>query len=71
MTKQHQSLPSAQRRNFLRNSVYTGAGVAAAVLAGGEAGAATVKTPPTPEAEGSRGYQETQHIRDYYRTASF
>lgn len=54
------------RRNFIRT---LGAGSAAAA-------AAIVATRPTPEsapeklaARTARGYQESAHIRNYYRTA--
>jgi len=72
MTDQHDHPRSAQRRDFLRNSLFAGAGVAAVALTLDETGATT----PTPSAvatdkNNKAGYHETRHIRDYYRSASF
>jgi len=71
MTDQHDQPQSPRRRNFLRNSLFAGAGAATVALTLDEASAAT----PTPGAvatdKGKAGYRETRHIRDYYRTASF
>lgn len=54
------------RRNFLLTVGAGGAATAAAVVTGSKAlpgtGAATGKG-------GSRGYQETGHVNNYYRTA--
>lgn len=54
------------RRNFLLTVGAGGAATAAAVVAGGKA-----LQPTTPEdgKRGSRGYQETAHVNNYYRTA--
>lgn len=68
---QPSNTPSNSRREFLRNSVFASAGVAAAVLTADQAQAAS-ETPAVAEpAPTSLGYQETRHVQDYYRTASF
>lgn len=54
------------RRNFLKGAA--SAGGAAALMAGGKALAAE---PATGEAKkGSAGYQESAHVREYYKTAT-
>lgn len=54
------------RRNFLLTVGAGGAATAAAVVAGRKASpdAQTAKA-----ADGKRGYQETAHVNNYYRTA--
>jgi alkyl hydroperoxide reductase subunit AhpF len=54
------------RRNFLLTVGAGGAATAAAVVSGRKAtpGAATAEAP-----DGKRGYQETAHVNNYYRTA--
>lgn len=57
------------RRNFLKGVLVGGGAVAIAALTR-EAGAqpeAEAVTPPQPE---TKGYRVTQHILDYYKTAS-
>ena len=61
----------SDRRRALRGlatspALAAGAAVAVSANAGAEP-QATV----TPEVTTDKGYQETQHVRDYYRTASF
>jgi hypothetical protein len=51
------------RRNFLLTMGAGGAAAAAAVVAGKKA------TPRAASGARARGYQETAHIRNYYRTA--
>lgn len=58
--------PDSKRRNFLIGAGLSGAAAAAAV-----AGGVTGVKPPTAEpkaepVEGSKGYQETEHVRRYY-----
>ena len=61
----------SDRRRALRGLASTPALAAgAAAVVAGQAGA-TVEADVTPEAKADQGYQETQHVRDYYRTASF
>lgn len=57
-----------KRRRFLAAASGAGALGTLAVLAGPVAAAQA--TPPTPEAKPG-GYHETDHIRDYYRTARY
>jgi hypothetical protein len=67
MTEQDSRIPS--RREFLKAGAAVGAGAAASALLPGVAAAAEVETPnPT---EGKKGYQLTQHVLDYYRSAKF
>lgn len=62
--KQFQS----DRRRALRGLATTPA--LAAVAVAGNANAAP-ELPVETKATESKGYQETQHVRDYYRTADF
>ena len=60
------------RRNFLRGALTAGAGVAAAVvIAPNGISAVTERAEESQEAAGKQGYRLTQHIVDYYKTASF
>jgi len=60
--------PSAKRRRFLFALGASGAGAAAAVAA--PAVTATVAPAATAQPKGRPGgYRETEHVRDYYRTA--
>ena len=56
-----------QRRTFVKSSVLIG-GVAAAGAVPG-AIAATEQKPSAPES-GQKGYQLTQHVIDYYKSAA-
>lgn len=64
------SSPSANiaRRRFLFTLGAGGAGVAAASVAALPAAAAIV-TPTAEPTAATSGYRETDHVRDYYRTA--
>lgn len=66
MTKKNQ-LKDQDRREFIKKSTLVGAGVAAASLASAEA-VASVGGLPT-EAPEQKGYQLTQHVLDYYKSA--
>lgn len=69
MPKQNHE-PSESRRRFLRTSLVTGVGVAAAAVTAGEAVANTAD-PATPDTKADdKGYRLTQHVADYYRTAA-
>jgi hypothetical protein len=59
------------RRGFLRAA--GGAGALGALAAAGQAPAATPAAVPEPAAEPAKpaGYHETEHIRQYYRTARY
>lgn len=54
------------RRNFLLTVGAGGAATAAAVVAGGQA---LQGTSAASGKQGSRGYHETAHVNNYYRTA--
>ncbi len=60
-----------QRRHFLKASAALGAGAAAAALIPGLTPAADTQAPQgEPAAKpGQKGYQASQHVLDYYRTA--
>ena len=55
------------RRNFIKTSTLVGAGVAASAVASTQA-IADVATPDSDPAE-QKGYQLTQHVLDYYKSA--
>ncbi|BAU48885.1 hypothetical protein SVA_2335 [Sulfurifustis variabilis] len=70
MTEQQHDEPNG-RREFLKQ-VALGGGAAAVAAVSGGALAATDTEPPKAAAEPARpkGYHETDHIREYYRTAA-
>ncbi len=55
------------RREFLKTGVAVGAGAAAVALLP-DAGAAVVEE-SSEDRPGKKGYQVSQHVLDYYRTA--
>ena len=57
------------RRKFLRTTLAAGAGAAVAGVAADALAAETIPDAQA-KAEAQQGYHETQHIRDYYRTAA-
>jgi hypothetical protein len=59
-----------RRRAFLRAAGGAGALGTLAVLSA-PAEAQPVTATPAPEAAHSKGYHETDHIRNYYRTARY
>jgi ribosomal protein S8E len=60
-------LENKQRRDFIKKSTIVGAGVAATAVASTSAiaGGVTADT----EKPGQQGYQLTQHVLDYYKSA--
>ncbi|MFL6648089.1 MAG: twin-arginine translocation signal domain-containing protein [Sulfurifustis sp.] len=63
---------SEKRREFLKGAL-AGSGAAVLAAVGGNAAAAPVPKQdaiPKPKQE-SQGYRETEHVRDYYKTAEF
>jgi len=64
-----EQLPDAQRRDFLRGSIATATGVAVTVAAG-KAVAGVAETAVSAEPGKKEGYQLTQHILDYYKSAA-
>jgi hypothetical protein len=60
---------SEGRRRFLRKATLAGSGAAAVAVVPGLVAAAPEVEAVAPEAT-KLGYQETQHVRDYYRSAS-
>ncbi|MGU9958124.1 MAG: twin-arginine translocation signal domain-containing protein [Arenicellales bacterium WSBS_2016_MAG_OTU3] len=59
-----------QRRSFLKGAA-KGAAAAGATLVVGQAVAAVSDEAPQTMATGKRGYQETDHVKAYYRLARF
>lgn len=61
-----------KRREFLKGALVGSGAAIAAIASGGVAAAPEKKTVPAavPKA-GSQGYQETAHVREYYKTAQF
>lgn len=60
-----------KRRGFLRAAGGAGAlGALAVVASGAPAAPAVAAAPPAPDAK-PVGYHETEHIRQYYRTAKY
>ena len=57
-----------KRRRFLFTLGISGAGAAVAA-AGTLPGTAAAQIESKPSPDGDSGYRETQHVRDYYRTA--
>lgn len=71
MDKDNPKAPDPKRRSFLRAAGGAGALGALAAVAG-EAPAAEVAPVPQAAAEAPQaGYHETEHIRQYYRTARY
>lgn len=69
MRKTKQSAVSVEsRRNFLKTVVAAGGG--AAVIAAGNASASS-EMPAVEQPNEKLGYQETEHIRNYYSRADF
>lgn len=67
MKKTNETLNN-NRRDFIKKSALVGAGVAASTVASGEAMAAV--TTDTVETGKNKGYQLTQHVADYYKSAA-
>lgn len=64
--------PDSGRRKFLRNAAVAGAvaPVAAAVPSMVQAQEPEVEQPAVEQKSKNKGYQVTQHVRDYYKTAA-
>jgi vacuolar-type H+-ATPase catalytic subunit A/Vma1 len=60
-------LKNQERRAFIKKSTLVGAGVAASTLASAEA-IAQISGEPA-EQPSQKGYQLTQHVLDYYKSA--
>jgi len=56
-----------QRREFIKKSTLVGAGVAATAMTG--TAAIANASPAGPEKPEQKGYQLTQHVLDYYKSA--
>jgi hypothetical protein len=61
--------PDIKRRDFLRGSIVTATGVAAAVATGSSAASVT-ETAVSIEPDKKEGYRLTKHIADYYKSAA-
>ncbi|MDH5354889.1 MAG: twin-arginine translocation signal domain-containing protein [Gammaproteobacteria bacterium] len=56
------------RRDFIKKSALIGAGIAASTVASGQAVAAA--TTESVEIKTQKGYQLTDHVADYYKSAA-
>ncbi len=65
--KNKSQLKDQERREFIKKSTLIGAGVAAATMASTNAIAQV--SGATPEKPSQKGYQLTQHVVDYYKSA--
>ena len=59
---------SKKRREFIKNSTLAGAGVAAAAVLPGAVSAST--TIDKTENKKQKGYQLTEHVLEYYKSAA-
>ena len=66
--KKNHAIQNKDRRSFLKKSAAAGTGVAAASLAGTEALAASPEAPT--ETSEQRGYQLSEHVLQYYKSAT-
>ena len=62
----HAPSTDLRRRRFL---LALGAGSATAAAAAAQTLTPAVETTATPEDQSSKGYRETEHVRDYYASA--
>ena len=65
--KKNSQLKDQERREFIKKSTLVGAGVAASSMASTQA-IAQVSDDPV-EKPAKKGYQLTQHVLDYYKSA--
>ena len=65
--KNKSQLKDQERREFIKKSTLVGAGVAATTMASTRAIAGI--SGDTAEEPGQKGYQLTQHVLDYYKSA--
>ena len=65
--KKNSQLKDQERREFIKKSTLVGAGVAATSMASSQA-IAQVSHEPAEKPE-QKGYQLTQHVLDYYKSA--
>ena len=65
--KHNKQLEDQERRAFIKKTTLIGAGVAAGSMATTRAIADSSDTPT--EQPGQKGYQLTQHVLDYYKSA--
>ena len=59
----------SERREFIKKSTLLGVGVAASTVLPGVA-IANVDEQKTPANQSDKGYQVTQHVIDYYKSAA-
>lgn len=57
------------RREFLKGAVAAGGAAAVVVSTGSTAAIASEEVKTVSKSNKAKGYQETQHIRDYYNSA--
>ncbi len=65
--------PRSDRRAFMKGVAVAGGATAVAVAGGAAIADVSAEKTQTAKAkaEGSQGYHETDHIREYYRLAQF
>jgi hypothetical protein len=71
MDKDNTKAVDPKRRGFLRAAGGAGALGALAVVAGPAPAAPAAAVPAAAAPAGQAGYHETEHIRQYYRTARY
>jgi hypothetical protein len=59
------------RRGFLKGMLIGSGAAVVAIASGGTPAAPKEETGVAEKKAGSQGYQETPHVRDYYKTAQF
>lgn len=69
MTEQQHDEPNG-RREFLKQVALGGGAAAVAAVSGGALAATDTEPPKAAEPARPKGYHETDHIREYYRTAA-
>lgn len=68
-TEVGQNSTDQQRREFVKKSTLVGVGVVASAALPGAVVASTEEQ-PVAEKQGQKGYQLTQHVIDYYKSAA-
>lgn len=61
-----------KRRDFLKGMLLGSGAAAVAIASGGAMAAPEATEAPAPQTKARpKGYQETAHVREYYKTAQF
>jgi nitrous oxide reductase len=70
MKDRDQHEESNGRREFLKQMALGGGAMAVAAVSGGALAAEETDVPTPAKPAARKGYHETDHIREYYRTAA-